>query len=62
MNIIISKDTNDYLDRIERERQRKIDEEQRRWYEMKLRLLGDSMKQEYPSNPEEAFESANEGL
>lgn len=59
---IVSKETNEYLDRIEIERQRKIDEEQRRWYEMKLKMLGDSMKQEYPSTPQEAFESANEGL
>ena len=34
--IIVSKETNEYLDQIEIERQRKIDEEQRRWYEMKL--------------------------
>ena len=60
--ITVSKETNEYLDRIELERQRKIDEEQRRWYEMKQRMLGDAMKQEYPSTPKEAFESANEGL
>ena len=60
--IIVSKETNEYLDIIELERQRKIDEEQRRWYEMKLKMLGDAMKQEYPSNSKEAFESANEGL
>lgn len=60
--IIVSKETNEYLDRIELERQRKIDEEQRRWYEMKHKMLGDAMKQEYPSTPKEAFESANEGL
>lgn len=60
--IIVSKDTNDYLDYIESETKRKIDEEQRRWYEMKYRLLGDSMKQEYPSTSKEAFESSNEGL
>lgn len=60
--IIVSKETNEYLDKIELERQRKIDEEQRRWYEMKVKMLGDAMKQEYPSNPREAFESANEGL
>ena len=60
--IIVSKETNEYLDAIESERQRKIDEEQRRWYEMKQRMLGDAMKQEYPSTPKEAFESANEGL
>ena len=61
-SITVSKETNDYLDAIELERQRKIDEEQRRWYEMKQRMLGDSIKQEYPSTPKEAFESANEGL
>lgn len=60
--IIVTKETNDYLDRIESERQRKIDEDQRRWYEMKQKLMGDAMKQEYPSTPAEAFESANEGL
>jgi hypothetical protein len=60
--IIVSKETNEYLDRIEIERQRKIDEDQRRWYDMKQRMLGDSMKQEYPSTAKEAFESANEGL
>ena len=60
--IIVSKETNEYLDYIESERKRKIDEEQRRWYEMKLKMLGDSIKQEYPSTPKEAFESANEGL
>jgi hypothetical protein len=60
--ITVSKETNEYIDKIEIERQRKIDEEQRRWYEMKLRMLGDAMKQEYPSTPKEAFESANEGL
>lgn len=62
-NVIVSKETNEYLDRIEIERQRKVDEEQRRWYEMKMKMLGpDAMKQEYPSTPKEAFESANEGL
>lgn len=60
--IIVSKENNEYLDRIELERKRKIDEEQRRFYEMKHRMLGDAMKQEYPSTPAEAFESANEGL
>lgn len=61
-SIIVSKETNEYLDLIELERKRKIDEEQRRWYDMKQKMLGDSMKQEYPSTPKEAFESANEGL
>lgn len=61
-SIIVTKETNEYLDGVELERQRKIDEEQRRWYEMKYKMLGDAMKQEYPSTAKEAFESANEGL
>ncbi len=61
-DVIVSKETNEYLDRIEIERQRKIDEEQRRWYEVKQKMLGEAIKQEYPSTPKEAFESANEGL
>ena len=60
--IVVQKETNEYLDYIENERKRKIDEDQRRWYDMKQRMLGDAMKQEYPSTPKEAFESANEGL
>src|SRR5690348_2484062 len=51
--IIVSKETQEYLDYIEIERQRKLDEDQRRWYEMKQRMLGDAMKQEYPSTPKE---------
>lgn len=61
-DIVVSKETNEYLDRVEEERKRKIDEEQRRWYEMKQRQMGDAMRQEFPSSPKEAFESANEGL
>jgi hypothetical protein len=60
--IVVSKETNEYIDRIEIERQRKIDEEQRRWYEMKKKFQHDAMRQEYPSTPAEALESANEGL
>ena len=62
-DIIITKETHDYIYRIETERKRKIDEEQRRWYEMKKKMIGEHLlKQEYPSTPAEAFESANEGL
>ena len=60
--VIVSKETNEYLDQIEIERHRVIDEGQRRWYEMKKRMLNEAIKQEYPSTPQEAFESANEGL
>lgn len=61
-DVVVSKEIHEYLDRIEGETGRKIDEEQRRWYFLKQKILQDSMKQEYPSTPKEAFESANEGL
>lgn len=60
--IQIPKEIDEYMDQIEGETGRKIDEEQRRWYHLKQKILQDSMKQEYPSTPKEAFESANEGL
>jgi hypothetical protein len=59
--IIIPKEINEYMDQIENETS-KIDEEQRRWYYLKHKILQDAMKQEYPSTPKEAFESSNEGL
>lgn len=61
-DVVVRKETNEYLDKIEMDIERKISEDQRRWYDMKWRILGDAMKQEYPSIPKEAFESANEGL
>lgn len=38
-----------------------LDEEQKRWYYKKYKILGDSIKQEYPSTPEEAIASRIEG-
>ena len=61
-NIIISKETNEYIDQIEKEVGMTIFLDQRRWYELKSRAMQDSMKQEYPSTPKEAFEVSNEGL
>lgn len=60
--IATPKEINEYMDKIEEETGASIDEEQRRWYYLKQKILQDSMKQEYPSTPKEAFESANEGL
>lgn len=39
-----------------------LDEEQKRWYTKKAEVLGDDMKKEYPSTPEEAFETNLNGL
>lgn len=60
--IIISKETEEYITGIELECRVKIDDSQRRWYELKSKDMQDSMKQEYPSTPSEAFEASNEGL
>lgn len=39
-----------------------LDEEQRAWYVKRASTQGEDMKREFPSTPEEAFESSNEGL
>lgn len=61
-DVVVSQEINEYLDQIEITSNCKIDIEQRRWYFLKHQLLGESMKQEYPSTPAEAFEASNEGL
>lgn len=60
--VVITQEINDYLDGIQQECNTMINFDQRRWYELKSRSMGDSMKQEYPSTPKEAFEASNEGL
>lgn len=61
-HITVSQSTNEYIDKIEMHTGAKIDIDQRKWYELKSKSMHDSMKQEYPSTPEEAFEASNEGL
>lgn len=39
----------------------KLDDQQKAWYSEKWRVLGDDMKREYPSTPEEAFAQSVEG-
>jgi hypothetical protein len=39
-----------------------LDEEQRAWYIKRALTQGEDMKREFPSTPNEAFESSNEGL
>lgn len=60
--IEVSQSTDEYINTIEKETGSKIDKAQRRWYDLKSHTMGDSMKQEYPSTPKEAFEASNEGL
>lgn len=45
----------DYFDKIETETNCKISNEQRNWYVIQSRLLGDKIKQEFPSTVSEAF-------
>jgi hypothetical protein len=61
-SIVITQEINDYLDGVEKECNTVINFDQRRWYELMSRKNGDSMKQEYPSTPAEAFETSNDGL
>jgi len=50
----------DYFDKIETETGRKIIDDQRRWYATQHKVLGDKIKQEYPSTVSEAFLSTSE--
>lgn len=38
-----------------------LDDQQKAWYSAKWKVLGDKMKQEYPSTPDEAFAQSVEG-
>jgi len=60
-NIVITDDDTDYFNELEQELDIIIDEGQRRWYVAKKSSLKDTMKREYPSTPDEAFEVAIEG-
>ena len=40
-DVVVSKEIHEYLDRIEGETGRKIDEQQRRWYHLKQKILQD---------------------
>lgn len=60
--VSLTQETNKYIDEVEMFTGEKIDIKQRRWYQLKANIMGDSMKQEYPSTPKEAFETSNEGL
>lgn len=51
----------DYFNGIEKKLGISINEHQRAWYYAKEKTLGDDMKREYPSTPEEAFQQSVEG-
>lgn len=59
-NLLISKEMKEYFDKLE-DQKIILSPEQKAWYVKKSETMGEYMKREYPTTPEEAFESANEG-
>lgn len=50
-----------YFDQLHAKHGVNLDDQQKAWYSSKWRLLGNDMKREYPSTPDEAFEKSIEG-
>lgn len=61
-NVLITKEQSDYFNDLERKLDITISDGQRAWYVKKAETQGDYMMREYPSTPEESFQSANEGF
>ncbi len=59
-NVLITKEMEEYFEDLQT-KEIILSPEQKAWYIKKMTTQGDYMKREYPSTPEEAFESANEG-
>lgn len=57
----ISNMLTDYFDQLEGKHGIKLSDRKKAWYSAKWRTLGDDMKREYPSTPDEAFEQSIEG-
>lgn len=60
-NVFISKEMKEYFTNLSY-KNINLSDQQKAWYVKKAETLGEYMKREYPSTPEEAFESANEGF
>jgi len=60
-SIVIPAELNKYFDMIEAKTRSKIDPQQRAWYTKKAESQKEDMKREFPSFPEEAFESSSDG-
>ena len=52
----------EYFNALEGQINMKLEPSQRAWYIKRAATQGDDMKREFPSTPEEAFETSNEGL
>lgn len=59
-NVLINKEMEDYFKDLENE-DIFLTLEQKNWYVKKMLTQGEYMKREYPTTPDEAFASANEG-
>ena len=59
--VIIPQHLNDYFEDLETRLEIEITQAQRNWYAKKAADLGDDMKREYPSFPDEAFAQSIEG-
>jgi hypothetical protein len=60
--VVVTAETKKYLDGIEKQIGRKLDADQRAWYQSKLTELGpDDIKEEFPSTADELFYISKEG-
>jgi hypothetical protein len=59
-NVLITKEFEEYFEALE-VKDIILTPQQKAWYIKKAAIQGEYMKREYPSTPEEAFETANEG-
>jgi hypothetical protein len=59
---VLTKEQQEYFDKIESELNIKLTDGQKAWYIKKAETQKENMTREYPSTPEESFLSANEGL
>ena len=59
--VAVTPETNAYLDKVSATIGREISPNKRAWYSKKAAQQRDDMKREFPSTPEEAFESAIDG-
>ncbi|MHC4158890.1 MAG: terminase [Planctomycetota bacterium] len=59
--VTVTSEMSQYFDDLERQHGIKLEDSQKAWYIKKSTILGDKMKREYPSTPDEAFEAAIKG-
>ncbi|BDQ35921.1 phage terminase large subunit [Pseudodesulfovibrio nedwellii] len=59
--VVFTKKDDEYFNEVETECKTTLEPEQRAWYIKKRKLLGEKMKQEYPSTPKESFEQSIQG-